>query len=354
MREEKGKKIILVVDDDKANLMIAQKLLVDEYRVAAVPSGEMALKYLEKNEPDMILLDIQMPGMDGFQVMEQLKHSEKWCRIPVIFLTADRSEKTEEACFEMGAVDYIGKPFIPAIMKQRIRRTLELEDYRKDLERMVAMQLQRITQLQSDIIITMGNLIESRDGTTGEHVKRTSVYVELLINKMLEKGLYREELTPKMIDLMKKAAPLHDIGKITVPDFVLQKPGKLTDEEYDMIKNHAEAGGKLIRDNMSTLEEHDFLQVAFDMASYHHEKWNGRGYPEGLKGGEIPLSARILAVADVFDALVSKRQYKDGMSADEAYEIMVKDRGEGFEISIFDAFFDDKDELQQWVTKFNA
>ncbi len=354
MREENGKKIILVVDDDKANLMIAQKLLVDEYRVAAVPSGEMAFKYLEKNEPDMILLDIQMPGMDGFQVMEQLKQSEKWCRIPVIFLTADRSEKTEEACFEMGAADYIGKPFIPAIMKQRIRRTLELEDYRKDLELMVAMQLQRITQLQSDIIITMANLIESRDGTTGEHVKRTSIYVEFLIDKMLKKGLYKEELTQQMIDLMKKAAPLHDIGKITVPDFVLQKPGKLTGEEYDMIKKHAEAGGKLIRDNMSTLEEQDFLQVASDMASYHHEKWNGGGYPEGLKGAEIPLSARILAVADVFDALVSKRQYKDGMSTDEAYAIMVKDRGEGFETDIFDAFFEDKDELQQWVIKFNA
>lgn len=348
------KKIILVVDDDKSNLMIAQKLLSEEYRVAAVPSGEMAFKYLEKNEPDMVLLDIQMPEMDGFQVMEKLKQSEKWCRLPVIFLTADRSEKTEEACFEMGAVDYIGKPFIPAIMKQRVRRTLELEDYRKDLERMVAMQLQRITQLQSDIIITMGNLIESRDGTTGEHVKRTSVYVELLIDKMLKKGVYTEELTPQAIDHMKKAAPLHDIGKITVPDFVLQKPGKLTNEEYDMIKQHAKAGGKLIRDNMSTLAESEFLQVAYDMASYHHEKWNGYGYPEGLKGTEIPLSARILAVADVFDALVSKRQYKDGMSVEQAFEIMGKDRGESFEAAILDVFFDAKDELEHLAQKFNA
>lgn len=348
------KKIILVVDDDKSNLMIAQKLLSEEYRVAAVPSGEMALKYLEKNEPDMVLLDIQMPGMDGFQVMETLKQSEKWCRIPVIFLTADRSEKTEEACFEMGAVDYIGKPFIPAIMKQRVRRTLELEDYRKDLERMVAMQLQRITQLQSDIIITMGNLIESRDGTTGEHVKRTSAYVELLIQKMLKKGVYADQLTPIAIDHMKKAAPLHDIGKITVPDFVLQKPGKLTNEEYDMIKQHAKAGGKLIRDNMSTLAEKEFLQVAYDMAAYHHEKWNGHGYPEGLKGTEIPLSARILAVADVFDALVSKRQYKEGMSVEQAFEIMGKDRGEGFEAVILDVFFDAKNELEHMSEKFNA
>lgn len=183
------KQIILVVDDDKMNLVVAQKLLAEEYRIAAVNSGELAFQYLEKHEPDLILLDIQMPEMDGFEVMRRIQANEVWRKIPVIFLTADRSEKTEETCFQMGAVDYIGKPFVPAIMLQRVRRTLELEDYRKNLERMVEKQLQRITQLQRDIIITMANLIESRDGTTGEHVKRTSAYVNLLVQKMQEKGI---------------------------------------------------------------------------------------------------------------------------------------------------------------------
>lgn len=341
------KKIILVVDDDKTNLVIAQRVLSDEYRVAAVNSGELCFQYLERNCPELILLDIQMPGMDGFEVMEKLQQHEEWCRIPVIFLTADRSEETEEKCFRVGAVDYIGKPFVPAIMIQRVRKTLELEDYRKSLEHMVEKQLQRITQLQQDIIFTMANLIESRDGTTGEHVRRTSIYTDMLIRRMKEKDIYAEELTSEFVDYMHKAAPMHDIGKITVSDIVLQKPGKLTDEEYTMIKNHTVAGGKMIRENMSSLVEPGFIEIACDVATYHHEKWNGRGYPEGKSGTDIPLSARILAVTDVFDALVSKRQYKAGMSLEQAFEIMAKDRGESFEPIILDTFFDMGEELNE-------
>lgn len=343
------KKIILVVDDNKANLMAAQKLLIEEYRVAAVNSGELTFKYLEKNIPDLILLDIQMPEMDGFEVMKRLQENEIWHRIPVIFLTADRSEKTEEACFQMGAVDYIGKPFVPAIMCQRIKRTLELEDYRQTLEHMVEQQLRRITQLQQDIIITMANLIESRDGTTGEHVKRTSIYVDLLVKKMLEKGMYQEILTPSYVDYLHKAAPMHDIGKITVPDAILQKPGALTDEEYQMIKLHAEAGGRLIRENMGRIVDKEFVDIASDVASYHHEKWNGKGYPRHLKEKEIPLAARIVAVADVFDALVSKRQYKEKMGIEEAFTIMKQERGVSFEPAILDAFLETEDKLRELV-----
>lgn len=341
------KKVILVVDDDKSNLMIAQKLLVEEYRVAAANSGELAFRYLEKNEPDLILLDIQMPGMDGFEVMSRIQKSEAWCKIPVIFLTADRSEQTEEDCFKMGAVDYIGKPFVPAIMLQRVRRTLELEDYRKGLERMVEQQLAQITQLQQDIIISMANLIESRDGTTGEHIKRTSAYVDLFVRRIREKGLYQEELTPAYADYMRKAAPMHDIGKIAVHDMILQKPGALTPEEYKKMQLHATEGGRLIRENMGRIVNQEFVDIASDMASYHHEKWNGKGYPEQRKGKEIPLAARILAIADVFDALVSKRQYKEGMTLEEAFEIMEKERGESFEPELLDVFLESKEELRE-------
>ncbi|MBQ8591664.1 MAG: response regulator [Lachnospiraceae bacterium] len=340
------KKVILVVDDDKANLVVVQKLLAEEYQVAAVNSGKMVFKYLEKHTPDLILLDIQMPEMDGFEVMQGIQQMENLRRIPVIFLTADRSEETEEKCFEVGAVDYIGKPFVPVIMRQRIKRTLELEDYRKNLERMVEQQLRRITQLQHDIIITMANLIESRDGTTGEHVKRTSAYVDLLVQKLIEDGQYLDVLTPQYVDYIKKAAPMHDIGKITVPDRILQKPGRLTPEEYELMQLHTTEGGRLIRENMSRIVDAQFVRVASDMASYHHEKWAGGGYPSNLQGEDIPLSARILAVADVFDALVSKRQYKEGMSLEQAFEIMGKDRGISFEPLLLDTFMQMEEELR--------
>lgn len=341
------KKTILVVDDSRFNLVIAKDLLSEEYRVETVNSGELAFQYLAGNEPDLVLLDIQMPGMDGFEVMRRIQGSEEWKKIPVIFLTADRTEKTEETCFQMGAMDYIGKPFVPAIMLQRVRRTLELQGYRKSLEQMVEQQLQRITQLQQDIIITMANLIESRDGTTGEHVKRTSAYVNLLVNKMQEKGIYKETLTSTYIDYLKKASPLHDIGKLTVPDRILQKPGALTQEEYDLIKLHAQAGGQLIQENMNRIVDKEFVEIAQDLAAFHHEKWNGLGYPNGLKGEEIPLAARILAIADVFDALVSERQYKKGMTLNQAFGIMEKERGNSFEPVLLDVFLESKEELAE-------
>ncbi len=343
------KKTILVVDDDKANLMIAQRLLSEEYRVAAVNSGALALHYLEKNEPELILLDIQMPEMDGFGVMKCIQDNEDWKKIPVIFLTADRSEQTEEKCFIMGAVDYIGKPFVPAIMLQRIRRTLELEDYRKNLEKMVEQQLKQITQLQQDIIMTMANLIESRDGTTGEHIRRTSVYTRFLIEQLQKRGLYTKELTPGFVDYLCKAAPLHDIGKITVSDVVLQKAGPLTEEEYNSIKLHAEAGRQLIRQNMGSIVNKEFVEVASDVAAYHHEMWNGQGYPEKLAGEQIPLAARILAIADVFDALIAKRPYKESMSMEQVLSIMEQKRGTNFEPRLLDVFLDARDELKELV-----
>lgn len=350
----RARKLILVVDDDTINLTLAEKLLSADYDIKKISSGEEALAFLETTEPDLILLDIQMPEMDGFAVMSVIRSHSSYCKIPVIFLTADRSEKTEETCFEMGAVDYIGKPFVPAILRYRVRRTLELEDYRKNLERMVQKQLQRITQLQQDIIFSMANLIESRDGTTGEHVKRTTIYAGFLMDKMLERGVYAQDLTSTFIDYMKKAAPLHDIGKITVPDRILQKPGKLDAEEYEMMKGHAAAGGKLIRENMTRIVDREFVDMAEKLAAHHHEKWNGGGYPDGLSGKNIPLCARILAVVDVFDALVSKRQYKEGMSFEKAYDIMKHDRGEAFEPILFDTFFANKNELVRLMQELNG
>ena len=345
-------KVVLVVDDDMMNRKMAEYILKKNgYEIVTVASGEECLDFLEIQIPDLILLDIEMPMMNGFELMEILQESETKRKIPVIFLTADRSEETEEKCFQVGAVDYIGKPFVPAIMLQRIRRTMELEDYRKSLEAMVEAQLQRITQLQQDIIITMANLIESRDGTTGEHVKRTSQYVEFFIKKLVEQGVYKEELSKELTEYINKATPMHDIGKITISDVILQKPGRYTEEEYDIMKNHPQAGRQLIQDNISKMADAKFVEIASDIAAYHHEKWNGQGYPEGRKGEEIPLCARIVAIADVFDALVAKRPYKEGMSATEALAIMKNERGEGFEPCLFDVFADSLPELEMMVER---
>jgi len=339
-------KKILVVDDEKINLILAKRLLSTDYEVATVDSGAGALDYLENNHADLILLDVKMSGMDGFEVMEKLKSHVTYCQIPVIFLTADRREETESKCFEMGAMDYISKPFVPVIMLHRIRRTLELEDYRINLEKRLVEQLQKVTEIQDNIIITLANMIESRDGTTGEHVKRTSEYCRFLISKLLEKHIYIEELTAEKADIICKAAPMHDIGKITVDDYILRKQGKLTEQEYELMKNHPTAGAELIAANLSALTSAEFTNVAQDMARCHHEHWDGSGYPRGLSGKDIPLCARILAVADVYDALTAERPYKEPMSTEQALEIMLNQTGY-FEPELLQVFAEDREGLEQ-------
>lgn len=337
---------LLVVDDDRVNLILAKRLLSSEYDVQTVNSGEKALAYLEDNKVDLVLLDVQMPELDGFQVMESMKANPKTAKLPVIFLTADRREETESKCFEMGAVDYIAKPFVPVIMMHRIRRSVEFEDYRLNLERRLVEQLQKLTNLQDNVIITLANMIESRDGTTGEHVKRTSLYTHFLIKKMLEKHLYKDLLTAEYVELVCKAAPMHDIGKITVEDSILRKPDRLTAEEYESMKRHAAAGGDIIKGNLNSLADTSFVEVAYQMARFHHERWDGKGYPEGISGENIPLCARILAVADVYDALTARRSYKEPMTTAQALEIMQKGEGQ-FEPALLDIFVEYKDELQE-------
>lgn len=343
------KKVILVVDDDRTNLVMAERLLADEFHVISVMSGEQALKFLMERKPDLILLDINMPGMDGFEVMSNIKANEAWEKIPVIFLTADRDAETEAQCLNMGAVDFVGKPFEPEIIRNRIRRTLEIEEYSKDLEGIVRRQTAKIEKIQREIIISLANMIESRDGSTGQHVKRTSQYVEMIINELSQRGLYASLIDDTFIYNLTKAAPMHDIGKIKIPDHVLQKPGKLTDEEFEIMKQHSPEGGKIIRKIMEEIEEKDYIEVAYNVATSHHEKWNGRGYPDGLTGEEIPLEARIMAVADVFDALISKRCYKDAISLDKAFEIIEESKGEHFDPQIAQIFLDLRPQIEEYL-----
>lgn len=343
-------KEILVVDDDRTNLIMAERLLSNEYQIVSVTSGEQALKFLSKRKPDLILLDINMPEMDGFEVMRNIKGNEEWEKIPVIFLTADRDTETEVECLEMGAVDFVGKPFEPEIVRNRIRRTLEIEEYRKDLEGVVRRQTAKIEKIQREIIISLANMIESRDGSTGQHVKRTSRYVEMIIEQLNARGMFADCIDSAFIYNLVKAAPMHDIGKITISDQILRKEGKLTDEEFEEMKKHSPEGGRIIRMIMEKIEEKDYIEVAYNVATFHHEKWNGKGYPDGLAGEDIPLEARIMAVADVFDALVSKRCYKDAMPLDKAFAIIEESKGEHFDPQIAQVFLELRPQIEEYIS----
>lgn len=342
------KSIILVVDDDKTNLTLAQNILLSRYRIAASNSGKAALKYLETHRPDLILLDINMPDMDGFEVMEQLRQREETKTIPVIFLTADNLAETEIKCFQMGAMDYVTKPFVPDILISRVDKMIELDQYRHNLEKMVQEQAEKITEdarrlssIQDSVIVGMANLIESRDGSTGRHVKNTQTYVRLIANELYSRNLYQGELTPEYIEDLCKAAPLHDVGKIKVPDAILQKPGKLTPEEYEEIKLHTTYSSKIIRMILGDLEDEHYVKIVGDIAMYHHERWDGTGYPVGLAGDSIPLPARIMAVADVFDALYEERVYKPPVRPIERIiQIMSEGRGTQFDPVIIDVFME--------------
>ena len=351
------KNVILVVDDDKTNLTLAQKLLGSQYRIAAATSGQLALKYLEKHRPDLILLDINMPGMDGFEVMEKLRANITTETIPVIFLTADNLAETEIKCFEMGALDFVTKPFVPDILLSRVSKTIELDQYRHNLEKMVNAQAEKITEdarrlgkIQESVIVGMANLIESRDGSTGKHVKNTQAYVKMIADELYARGLFPEELTPDYIQNLSKAAPLHDVGKIKISDAILQKPGRLTQEEFETMKLHTTYSRQIIKTIIGDIEDERYVRMVEDIAMYHHERYDGTGYPTGLTAENIPLSARIMSVADVFDALYEERCYKPPVRPIERImQIMSEGRGTQFDPVILDVFTEMLPELKEML-----
>ena len=350
-------RIILVVDDDMTSLKLAKNILEKEYRVATVNSGLMVFRYLLKNTPDLILLDLNMPDMDGLEVMSRLSTHPEYSKIPVVFLTANQDPESEAKCLETTAIDFVSKPFVPLVLKSRVKRTLELVGYRRQLESTLDEQAlainarnARIANIQNAVILGMANLIESRDVSTGQHVKNTQYYVELICNALYEKGLYRETLTEEYKNNTIKAAPLHDVGKIRISDLILKKPARLTAEEFETMQNHTAYGAEIIDDILGEVEDDDYIRVARAIAKSHHERWDGTGYPEGLKGEEIPLCARIMALADVFDALYEERVYKPGIRPMGNVLAMIRDeRGKHFDPVIADVFLEMQDVLSRFV-----
>jgi len=346
-------KRVLIVDDTPENISILMGILKDHCDVSVAINGPRALKIAAMEPPmDLILLDIIMPEMDGYEVFAQLKANPKTTNIPVIFVTALTAYENEAKGLELGAVDYITKPFNPALVRARVKNQLELKNYRDKLEEMVQEKTKELTITRDVAIETLGSLAEYHNIETGYHIKRTMYYVRLLAQKLQDHPNFKDSLTNEKIEKLWKSAPLHDIGKVGVPDCILLKPGKLTPEEFIQMQKHTIYGWNALTDSASKLGPDSFLKTAQEMAYTHHEKWDGSGYPQGLKGAEIPVSGRLMAVADVYDALITKRVYKPAFLHHEAVEIIRNDSGTAFDPDIVEAFLQCEGDFRRIAIEF--
>ena len=348
---------ILIVDDEPINLKVLSDLLRDSYTLSVAKDGQHALARMAAGPlPDLVLLDIMMPGMDGIEVCERLKRDPATAPVPVIFVTAMGQPHDETRGFEIGAVDYITKPISPPVVLARVRTHIALVhaqrrllDQNRELEARVARRTEELTRTQDVTIRALASLAETRDNETGNHVRRTQHYVRVLAERLRDHPAYAAVLDDRTIDLLFKSAPLHDIGKVGIPDAILLKPAKLTADEFKIMKTHATLG----RDAILAAEEepgdreNSFLRLASEIAEGHHEKWDGSGYPAGLAGTAIPLSARLMAVADVYDALISRRVYKPRFSHEKAAELILAGRGKHFDPDIVDVFAQEIDVFRQ-------
>jgi putative two-component system response regulator len=341
------KATILIVDDEPTNLSVLTGLLRPEYRVRAANSGENALRAVASEpRPDLVLLDVMMPQMDGYTVLAHLQDNPATAGIPVIFLTALSADHDEERGLQLGAADYISKPIKPAVVLARVRTQLEVKrarDWLKDknavLEAEVARRMEENELIQRVSIRALAHLAETRDPETGNHILRTQAYVQRMATGLAGHPRFAAFLTPHNIDLLTKSAPLHDIGKVGIPDHILLKPGSLTPDEWEIMRTHARLGSDAIEQAEADVESPvEFLVLAKEIAHWHHEKWDGSGYPDGLAGDAIPISARLMALADVFDALISQRVYKPAMTYEAARDIIAAGRGKHFDADVVDVF----------------
>ena len=338
------KEVILIVDDVDINRTILRETLLDDYDILEAANGIDALKILFPTDdvpaeklPTAILLDVMMPGMDGFEVLEVIKKNNATKNIPVLFITATDSEEIESKGLKAGAADYITKPFNIDVVRARVDNHINLARYRNNLEQLVEIKTAEVTRTYESTLEVLATIIEYRNLESGTHIRRTTLLTGVLVDKMLESEKFKKALETLNISSLIKASALHDIGKIGIPDGILLKPGKLTNDEFNMIKTHTTVGSHIIDSISENLPDNDmFLKYAKDICHYHHERWDGNGYPAGLSGEEIPLSARIVSLVDVYDALVSPRCYKDPYSHDVSIGIITDGRGTQFDPDIVD------------------
>jgi putative two-component system response regulator len=337
---------IMVVDDNPANLKLLEDMLQQYgYEVCSFPLGRLALAAAAEAPPDLILLDINMPEMDGFEVCRRLRSNAAFSSIPVIFLSALNETKDKLAAFKTGGFDYVTKPFEPEELQARIETQLELRELRAkverqnhDLESLVRQQVREIADGQMATIFALAKLADSRDNETGKHLERVQVLCRVLAIEMSASPNYSGTITDGYVENIFCASPLHDIGKVAIPDAILLKAGKLTDEEFAVMKTHTTHGAKTLELVLEKHRANAFVRMGIEIARSHHEMWDGAGYPDGLAGSEIPVSARIMAVADCYDALRSRRRYKEPLSHEESRDIIVRNSGHQFEPEMVSAF----------------
>ncbi|MDR2694923.1 MAG: response regulator [Deltaproteobacteria bacterium] len=338
-------KTIFIVDDNDTNLMTAKIALDGTYKTFALPSAARMFSLAQRITPDLILLDVDMPEMDGFEAMRALQADEKLKPVPVVFLTAKNDVESEIRGFELGALDFISKPFSPPVLLKRIETHIETDKLVKNSQKAVR-------DIHNATISVLAEVVESRDKATGKHIERTQSYLALLVKELVRSGVYADETASWDLPLLLPSAQLHDIGKISISDSILNKPGKLTDGEFDIIKTHCVVGESIIARIISKAKDDGFLFHAKRFAGCHHERWDGFGYPRGLKGDSIPVEGRIMAVVDVYDALVSERPYKKPFPHEKAVEIIRNGSGTQFDPRIVEAFLNAADDF--WVESANA
>ena len=362
-------KTLLVVDDESISLNIINDALRQEFRTRIATDGQGALALtLNHPRPDLILLDIDMPVMDGYEVCAKLKSDPITSEIPVIFLSAhDRADEVTYG-LELGAVDFISKPVIPSVLLARVRNHLRLREARellsdqnRHLELLVSERTQdlknqtdEVIRVQDLTIVALGTVAETRDNETGNHIFRTQAYVKALVENLSGSGYCKKNKTGYEWSQIWKSAPLHDIGKVGIPDRILLKPGKLTADEFEIMKQHTELGRRALHTAEARVNIHrSYLQAAIEIAYCHHERWDGFGYPEGVAGKSIPVAARLMAVADVYDALISRRVYKQPIPHEEAIEIIRGDRKAHFDPDVVDCFLDLTHEFHEIALRFS-
>ncbi|MBF0383659.1 MAG: response regulator [Magnetococcales bacterium] len=338
---------IFVVDDTPSNIDVLMETLSSRYDISVALDGETALEDIPETNPDLILLDVMMPGLDGYTVCKRLKEDPNTAEIPVIFITAKQEVTDETTGFAVGAVDYITKPFSPAVVQSRVNTHLQLVKAKKELaeqnqilDRKVRERTQELVETRLQIIQRLGRAAEYKDNETGLHVIRMSHYSRILA---LAAGFSTDKA-----EIILQAAPMHDIGKIGIPDRILLKPGSLDNEEWSVMRKHPGIGAGIIG-----VHEAEVLKVAKIVALTHHEKWDGSGYPRGLKGEAIPIEGRIIAIADVFDALTTARPYKDAWSVEKTVEVMKQDSGTHFDPNLTPLFFDRLDSILEIKEKWS-
>jgi putative two-component system response regulator len=342
--QQERKKVVLV-DDNPINLKLARNALMAKYDVFTVPSAEKLFQLLDHTLPDLILLDVMMPEINGYEAIKALKNYPRTADIPVLFLTSKTEASYELTGLSLGAVDYITTPFSPQLLLKRVdvhilveSQKKELQNINENLQHLVDQKTEAVLELQAAVLKTMANLVECRDDVTGGHVERTERFLYLLVEEMLRQGVYQEELKSWDIKLFLQSAQLHDVGKIAIRDHILMKPAPLTKEEFEEMKKHTTFGEMVIEKIQRNARKSVFLTHAKIMAGTHHEKWDGTGYPRGIGGADIPLQGRLMALVDVYDALISERPYKKAFSPEQAVQIITEGSGVQFDPALIPPF----------------